>query len=254
MFCAATTSTSMRIPCGYRFCPTDEELLLVYLKRKLHNLPLPCDVIKEVELYEFDPNELLAQFGSMREEKCYFFTSTYRKYPKGNQTRRSTNNGFWKAGAAIEIKDERNNLIGTKRSLAFHFRKHPHGNKTNWIMYEYKLYEDQSVNHVQISTDPMKLEEWVLCSIYENSSATERESRKRKAIVLSEELDTSSKEREIVLQQGPLSGNQDNEQSMVPLFDNLPAEPRPNAFDVGFDTGPISEAAWKSFMDTLNAI
>ena len=72
--------------------------------------------------------------------------------------------------------------------------------------------------------------------------------------MLPDELDSSSKEREIVLQQGPLSGNQDNEQSMVPLFDNLPAEPRPNVFDVGFDTGPISEAAWKSIMDTLNAI
>ena len=59
--CAATRSTSMMVPCGYRFHPRDEELL-VYLKRKIHNLPLPCDIIKEVELYKYDPSELTGLF------------------------------------------------------------------------------------------------------------------------------------------------------------------------------------------------
>ena len=61
IYCAATRSTSMAVPYGYRFHPTDEELL-VYLKRKIHNLPLPCDIIKEVELYKYDPSELTGLF------------------------------------------------------------------------------------------------------------------------------------------------------------------------------------------------
>lgn len=70
----------------------------------------------------------------------------------------------------------------------------------------------------------LQLDKWVICSIYQNLSASERESRKRKATVLSERLDTTGKKREIVLQQGPLNGYQENDLSMVPLFDNLPEE------------------------------
>ncbi|XXG64788.1 hypothetical protein AAC387_Pa05g2645 [Persea americana] len=44
-----------------RYHPTDEELE-DWLKRRIHNLPLSCDMIKEVELYRFDPSELLALF------------------------------------------------------------------------------------------------------------------------------------------------------------------------------------------------
>ena len=68
----------------------------------------------------------------------------------------------------------------------------------------------------------LQLGKWVICRIYENLSASERESRKRKAIVLFERLDTTGKKREIILQQGPLHGYQENDLSMVPLFDNLP--------------------------------
>ncbi|RWR72111.1 NAC transcription factor 29-like protein [Cinnamomum micranthum f. kanehirae] len=219
MSCGATTSTSMRVPCGYRFRPTEKELLK-YLKRKIDNLPLPCDLIKEVELYKFDPTH----FGSRGEEKCYFFTSTYRKYRNGNRPSRSTKSGHWKASTGeTEIK-EGNKVIGTTRSLVFYYGEHPLEKKTNWIMHEYRLSEHHSVNHAQFPTDPMKLDKWVICSIYENLSASERENRKRKAIVLSEGLDTTCKKREIVLQQGPLNGYQENDLSMVPLFDNLPEE------------------------------
>ncbi|XXG45307.1 hypothetical protein AAC387_Pa02g0423 [Persea americana] len=121
---------------------------------------------------------------------------------------------------------EGNNVIGTTRSLVFYYGEHPREKKTNWIMHEYRLNEHQSVNHAQFPTDSMKLDEWVICSIYENLSANERENRKRKAIVLSEGLDTTSKKREIVLLQGPLIGYQENDQPMVPLFDNLPEERR----------------------------
>ncbi|RWR72180.1 NAC domain-containing protein [Cinnamomum micranthum f. kanehirae] len=122
MSCGA--STSMRVPFGYRFRPTDKELLK-YLQRKTDNLPLSCDIIKEVELYKFDPSELLAQFGSRGEDKCYFFTSTYQKY------RRSTKNGFGKARTGESEIKEGNNVIGTTISLVFYYGEHPREKKTN---------------------------------------------------------------------------------------------------------------------------
>ena len=87
----------------------------------------------------------------------------------------------------------------------------------------------------------LQLDEWVICSIYENLSAIERENRKRKAIVLDEGVDTKGKKKEIVLQQGPLNGNQENNQSLVPLFDNLQEELIPNASDLGCDITPLSD-------------
>ncbi|RWR80375.1 NAC domain-containing protein [Cinnamomum micranthum f. kanehirae] len=186
----------MTVPCGYRFHPRDEELL-VYLKRKIHNLPLPSDIINEVELYKYDPS----QFLSKGEEKCYFFTPTYRKYVNGSRPNRSTNNGYWKASTAdAQIKDERNKDIGTKRTLVFYYGG-PHGRKTNWIMHEYKLMENQNTASVQAPSDPMKLDEWVLCSIYENLSSDKREKRKRNA---TEELDTRTEKRALVIHNLPL--------------------------------------------------
>ena len=85
---------------------------------------------------------------------------------------RSTKNGFWKASTGeTEIKDGGNNVIGTTRSLVFYYyAEHPHEKKTNWIMHEYKLNEHQSVNHVQIPIDPMKVyKHYTIPSLYNNS-------------------------------------------------------------------------------------
>ncbi|XXG49708.1 hypothetical protein AAC387_Pa02g3810 [Persea americana] len=53
----------MALPSGFRFQPTDQELLVCYLRRKIHNLPLPCNVIKEIELRNHDPWEIFGQMG-----------------------------------------------------------------------------------------------------------------------------------------------------------------------------------------------
>ncbi|XP_022139671.1 NAC transcription factor 25-like [Momordica charantia] len=54
------------LPPGFRFHPTDEELVVHYLKRKATSLPLPVAVIAEVDLYKYDPWELPAK--SMSDE------------------------------------------------------------------------------------------------------------------------------------------------------------------------------------------
>lgn len=48
----------LKIPVGFRFHPTDEELLVHYLKRKVHSLPLPAAVIPELDVFQCNPWDL----------------------------------------------------------------------------------------------------------------------------------------------------------------------------------------------------
>lgn len=45
-------------PPGFRFHPTDEELVLYYLKKKICGQRLRLDVIRETDVYKWDPEEL----------------------------------------------------------------------------------------------------------------------------------------------------------------------------------------------------
>lgn len=51
-------SPQSNLPPGFRFHPTDEELILHYLRKKVASMPLPVSIIAEVDIYKFDPWEL----------------------------------------------------------------------------------------------------------------------------------------------------------------------------------------------------
>ena len=55
---SSTGSQHPNLPPGFRFHPTDEELVVQYLKKKASSAPLPVAIIAEVDLYKFDPWEL----------------------------------------------------------------------------------------------------------------------------------------------------------------------------------------------------
>ena len=46
------------LPPGFRFHPTDEELILHYLGKKIASIALPVSIIAEVDIYKFDPWDL----------------------------------------------------------------------------------------------------------------------------------------------------------------------------------------------------
>ena len=49
------------IPIGYRFAPTDEELITYYLWNKVLRIPLPAEVIQDIdatEIYSMPPDAL----------------------------------------------------------------------------------------------------------------------------------------------------------------------------------------------------
>lgn len=47
---------------GFRFHPTDEELLGFYLRRKVDKKPLRIELIKQIDIYKFDPWDLPSMF------------------------------------------------------------------------------------------------------------------------------------------------------------------------------------------------
>lgn len=49
----------LQLPVGFRFRPTDQELILYYLKPKAHSLPLPASFIPQLdEIFQSHPSHL----------------------------------------------------------------------------------------------------------------------------------------------------------------------------------------------------
>ncbi len=51
-------SMARRLPPGFRFHPTDQELVAFYLKRKVCGKRIEFDVVAEVDLYKCEPWDL----------------------------------------------------------------------------------------------------------------------------------------------------------------------------------------------------
>ncbi|EEF48915.1 conserved hypothetical protein [Ricinus communis] len=159
-------------PAGYRFCPSDEELIIHYLRRKVHDQILPPNKIISLDLYNFNPEFLAEKYANYGENEWYFFTPRAKKYKNGNRPRRSADGGYWKAtGADKEIKC-RDIVVGFRKALVFYTGKPPSGVKTNWIMHEYRVDKPPPLRKRKRddgTDDNMTLDDWVLCRIYKKS-------------------------------------------------------------------------------------
>ncbi|XP_076889297.1 NAC domain-containing protein JA2-like [Bidens hawaiensis] len=157
--------TQLKLPPGFRFYPTDEELMVQYLCPKIAGNDFPLQIIGDVNLYKFDPWELpsKAMFG---EKEWYFFSPRDRKYPNGSRPNRVAGSGYWKATGTGKVITWEGRKVGIKKALVFYVGKAPKGSKTNWIMHEYRLSETSKDN-----SNSSRLDDWVLCRIYKKSSA-----------------------------------------------------------------------------------
>lgn len=55
------------VPPGFRFHPTEEELVGYYLNRKINSLKIDLDVIVEVDLYKIEPWDIQGIFNILME-------------------------------------------------------------------------------------------------------------------------------------------------------------------------------------------
>ncbi|XP_069151180.1 NAC domain-containing protein 7 isoform X3 [Solanum lycopersicum] len=162
-----------QIPPGFRFHPTDEELVDYYLKKKITSTRIDLDVIKEVNLYNIEPWDLqeLCRIGREEEDEWYFFSHKDKKYPTGTRTNRATTAGFWKATGRDKAVYSNHDLIGMRKTLVFYKGRAPHGLKSDWIMHEYRLHTDPNGAH--------QAKGWVVCRVFKKKMAsTRKESEK----------------------------------------------------------------------------
>ncbi|KAL3630240.1 hypothetical protein CASFOL_023224 [Castilleja foliolosa] len=159
----------LNLPAGFRFHPTDEELVVHYLCRKCAGQQITVPIIAELDLYKYNPWDLpdMALYG---EKEWYFFSPRDRKYPNGSRPNRAAGTGYWKAtGADKPLGKPR--TLGIKKALVFYAGKAPRGVKTNWIMHEYRL---ANVDRSAGKSNNLRLDEWVLCRIYNKKGTLEK--------------------------------------------------------------------------------
>ncbi|KAL8171781.1 hypothetical protein V2J09_023585 [Rumex salicifolius] len=135
-----------RLPPGIRFHPTDEELLMHYLKRKLLGKRLEPELVAEVEIYQFHPADLKEMACLKKDLNWYFFCSRGRKYGSGDRTNRATQTGYWKATGKDRAVLYRGRTVGKVKTLVFHLGKPPKGERTDWVMHEYRLEDAELAN------------------------------------------------------------------------------------------------------------
>ncbi|KAK7265809.1 hypothetical protein RJT34_33433 [Clitoria ternatea] len=156
----------MDLPPGFRFHPTDEELISHYLYKKVIDTNFSARAIGEVDLNKSEPWDLPWK-AKMGEKEWYFFCVRDRKYPTGLRTNRATEAGYWKATGKDKEIFRGKSLVGMKKTLVFYKGRAPKGEKSNWVMHEYRLEGKFSVHNLPKTAK----NEWVICRVFQKSSA-----------------------------------------------------------------------------------
>ncbi|CAA7404663.1 unnamed protein product [Spirodela intermedia] len=150
---------TVNLPPGFRFHPTDEELVLQYLQRKVFSRPLPAAVIPELELLSrYDPWDL----PGCPDRERYFFC--IRPEKQRRCPHRASSSGYWKSMGRSRDIVACNQVVGIKKSLVFNLRKGSNGSRTDWFMHEYRL-AGIFLQQKKLSFGST-VEEWVLCRIF----------------------------------------------------------------------------------------
>ncbi|KAI3941017.1 hypothetical protein MKX01_003741 [Papaver californicum] len=157
-----------KIAIGFKFKPSDDELVSYYLKKKIENPDgfqpscIPCR-----NIYDYLPEELLEGNKGM---DAYFFTPRNKRYLNGTRAARSVKQGYgyWRMGSVPkDIRGVNGRKIGFMNSLTFHEGENKKTSKpTDWLMKEYVIS----------SNNNMRLDDWVICRVHFNMNKKRTES------------------------------------------------------------------------------
>ncbi|KAK3042607.1 hypothetical protein RJ639_000859 [Escallonia herrerae] len=159
---------------GFRFHPTDEELVGFYLRRKVEKRAISIELIKQIDIYKYDPWDL-PKASNVGDKEWYFFCRRGRKYRNSIRPNRVTGSGFWKATGidrpiyGTSGRGGGSDCIGLKKSLVYYRGSAGKGTKTDWMMHEFRLPpDDHNKTTKQLDhaiTIAQEAEVWTLCRI-----------------------------------------------------------------------------------------
>ncbi|CAN4096134.1 unnamed protein product [Withania somnifera] len=109
------------------------------------------------------------------------FSVLDRKHGNGAKTNRATERGYWKTTGKDRAVHHKSKVVGMKKTLVFHSGRAPKGQRTNWVMHEYKLI-DEELDKAGISQDAL-----VLCRVFQKSGAGPKNGEKYGAPFVEEE-------------------------------------------------------------------
>ncbi|XBI33763.1 hypothetical protein VPH35_119679 [Triticum aestivum] len=176
---SSTPATAAAVlPVGFRFRPTDEELVRHYLKAKIAGRAHPdLLAIPDVDLAAVEPWDLPARSVIKSDDpEWFFFARRDRpKYPgKSSRSCRSTAAGYWKATGKDRLIRApgpggcrgKGALIGVKKTLVFHRGRAPRGARTPWIMHEYTATDPNPQSQSQSQSAGPQNDSFVLYRLF----------------------------------------------------------------------------------------
>ncbi|XP_022745526.1 NAC domain-containing protein 78-like [Durio zibethinus] len=212
---------------GFRFHPTDEELVRYYLKRKVLNKP-SFDAISVIDIYRSEPWDLPDKSKlKSRDLEWYFFSALDKKYGNGWRTNRATERGYWKTTGKDRPIRYKERVVGMKKTLVYHEGRAPRGERTNWVMHEYRL-TDEALEKAGIQQDA-----FVLCRVFQKSGSGPKNGEQYGAPFIEEEWEDD----EAVFVPGQLAAAVYEEVANDDTFVEV------NDIDQNLDTGNPSENA-----------
>eukprot|EP00262_Sarcandra_glabra_P000261 TRINITY_DN10321_c0_g1_i1.p1 TRINITY_DN10321_c0_g1~~TRINITY_DN10321_c0_g1_i1.p1 ORF type:complete len:198 (+),score=31.82 TRINITY_DN10321_c0_g1_i1:170-763(+) len=155
---------AISLPPGLQFYPTDEELVVHFLRPKAKFLSSNLDVIPDLDLNLYDPWELNGK-ALEGDNQWYFFSL------KAHNGSILSPNGYWKPTGDDEPIKSASKKVGLKKSLVFYIGEAPMEIKTNWVMQQYHLSDCGATNKSSKRMGKLKSalndEEWVLCRVHD---------------------------------------------------------------------------------------
>ncbi|KAK3183860.1 hypothetical protein Dsin_031146 [Dipteronia sinensis] len=153
----------VRLPIGYRFRPTDEELVVHYLKRKAFGLPLPASVIPDFDVFQVDPWSLP---GDLKEKRYFFGKRVGNVVSDNKNCKRGAGSGYWKyIGKDRQIVGSvgSREVVGVRKTMVFcQVKRAREITKTRWVMHEYRL-----INSTNLMSRMELGAEWAVYRIFQ---------------------------------------------------------------------------------------
>nr|QSD99842.1 NAC family transcription factor [Melilotus albus] len=125
-----------QLPVGFRFDPTDQELVDYYLTRKVCNQPLPISLL-EIDVFRSEPWRLMEDNMTSFKHRGYFFFDT-KNLRFENLNIRPVGNGEWRIlKKNEELALSNKHFLGRKNTFVFWRMEGNQAVMTQWRMDEF---------------------------------------------------------------------------------------------------------------------